>query len=285
MVSTYSEPRSIPRSIITITLALLVVLGPAAHAVDAASTNVGWSSFSTGTWEPEIPWPDDVEVLGARSIRGWIAKGTSHQTPYYVYDSGVKGPTVAIVGGVHGDEPAGAQAAWTIKDYSVKKGRLLVIPEANRPALRAGTRSSSLGDLNRDFPRTQSDRADTSLARSIWSVMVKYKPDWLVDLHEGYSYHLVNSKSVGQTVIYYPKANASSMAKAMAAAANRLVSNPKHAFTVLQYPAKGTLARSVSIRLGTKGMIVETADKQAMSLRVAEHVAAVNAMLSRLGMR
>lgn len=284
--------RTLLRSIVTSTLALTLV-GSAALMADAASQASGWSSFETGTWQPQFPLPskqqqkpkNNVVVKAATSYQGWIAEGKSHQTPYYVYDSGVQGPTVVVTGGMHGDEPAGWKSAWSVKDYWVKKGRIVVIPELNRPAVRKGTRTSSLGDLNRDFPRTKSDSPDNYLAKSIWSIMVKYHPDWLIDMHEGYSFHLVNKKSVGQTVIYYPKADAKPIAQAMAAAANQHVDKDSHAFTVLKNPVSGSLARAVSIRLGTKGMIVETSDKQAMATRTAQHLAAVDAMLTKLGMR
>lgn len=275
------------RTLITAAMVIgIMMIGLASQLVGASPVEMGWSSFITGPWEPEIAWPpEDSEVLGAGLVQGWLAKGTKHQTPYYIYNSGVKGPTVVVVGGVHGNEKAGYQAAWTAKDLTVKKGRLIVIPEANRPAVRAGTRTSSLGDLNRAFPRTKTDAAKNYLAKDIWSLMAKYRPTWLVDMHEGYDFHKINSKSVGQTVIYYPIASAAPMAKAMAKAASALVSNPKHAFSVLRYPTPGSLARAVSVRLGCKGMIVETSNKQPLSRRVAEHKAALNAMLKKLGMR
>jgi predicted deacylase len=264
----------------------IILIGQASQLVGASPVEMGWSTFATGPWEPEVAWPpEDSEVLGAGLVKGWIAKGTKHQTPYYIYNSGVKGPTVVVTGGVHGNEKAGYKAAWTAKDLAVKKGRLIVIPEANRPAVRAGTRTSSLGDLNRAFPRTKTDAARNYLARGIWSLMVKYRPTWLVDMHEGYDFHKINKKSVGQTVIYYPVASAAPMAKAMAKAASALVSNPKHVFSVLRYPTAGSLARAVSIRLGCKGMIVETSKKQTLAKRAAEHKAALDAMLQKLGMR
>ena len=38
----------------------------------------------------------------------WFCKDTPFETPYYVIDSLLPGPTVLVSGGVHGDEPAGA---------------------------------------------------------------------------------------------------------------------------------------------------------------------------------
>lgn len=291
--------RSIFRTIVLATV-FVFILGLGAQPASAASQASGWSSFETGTWEPEIDWESiaekakkeeksnqpDIEVRAATSYMGWIAKDTPHQTPYYVFDSGVAGPTVAVVGGMHGNEIAGWKSAWSVKDYWVKKGRLLVIPEANRPAVNERERGAIFSDLNRDFPRTKTDKPDNYLAKGIWNLMVEFKPDWLIDMHEGYSFHKINKKSVGQTVIYYPNGNAKEMAQKMAKAMNKhIVDKDDHAFTTLKSPVSGSLARAVSIQLGTKGMIVETANKQALSLRTTQHLAALDAMLSELGMR
>jgi len=56
-------------------------------------------------------------------------------------------------------------------------------------------------------------------------------------------------------------------------------------FSTLKYPVPGSLARAVSIKFGAVGMIVETADKQPMALRISQHLAALQTLLSRLGMR
>ncbi|HHT26966.1 MAG TPA: hypothetical protein GXZ82_06955 [Firmicutes bacterium] len=285
--------RSLFNAIVAATLFILI-LGFSALPASAAQQASGWSSFDTGVWEPEIDWSSlekkkmekpAVEVRAATSYMGWLAEGKSHQTPYYVFDSGVDGPTVAVVGGMHGNEIAGWKSAWSVKDYWVKKGRLVVIPEANRPAVNERERKSSLGDLNRDFPRTATDKPDNYLAKDIWNLMVEFKPDWLIDMHEGYSFHKINKKSVGQTVIYYPNGNAKSMAEKMVKAMNKHIDKKNHAFTTLKSPVKGSLARAVSIRLGTKGMIVETSNKQPIAVRTTQHLAALDAMLKELGMR
>ena len=264
-------------------VASMLIAPPSVLASDTAS---GWSFFSTGDWEMEIPWPnyDDTDVKAATSVRGIIAEGKTHATPYYVYDSGVPGPTVALVGGMHGNEIAGYQAARTFDNLAVKKGRVIVIPELNRPAVRAKKRTSSLGDLNRDFPRTKTGSSNNYLATAIMKLMKRYKVNWLIDMHEGYDFHKINSSSVGQSVIYYPNSGAATMAKAMAAAASRTVSKSSHAFSTLKYPVSGSLARAVSIQLGAKGMICETSNKQPLSLRIKQHQIVAETMLKRLGM-
>lgn len=59
-------------------------------------------------------------------------RGTPGDTKVYVYDSGVPGGTLLVVGGVHADEPAGTVAALVFAENAqVVTGRLIVIPYAN----------------------------------------------------------------------------------------------------------------------------------------------------------
>ena len=67
-----------------------------------------------------------------------------------------------MTGGIHGNEPAGARAADQIRHWPLKKGRLIVVPKANIPGLKAGTRympgeSKLLHNLNRNFPMTDGE--------------------------------------------------------------------------------------------------------------------------------
>ena len=59
-----------------------------------------------------------------------IAAGTRWRTSAVVIDSGVSGPTALVVGGVHGNEPAGYRAARQASGWRVAKGKLVVIPRA-----------------------------------------------------------------------------------------------------------------------------------------------------------
>ncbi len=173
-----------------------------------------------------------------RSVKT-VASGTKYATPLYVIKSGVKGPVVMVVGGTHGNEPAGYRAARLIKDYSVKKGTLLVLPEANRIAVQNNTRTASgVGDLNRSFPTYNGDKPDDPLARSIWQVVKDYNVDYLIDLHEGYKYHLQTKSSWGQTVIYYPNSGTKVVADRMVSALNSSIPTPARDSALLSIPLR-----------------------------------------------
>lgn len=212
-----------------------------------------------------------------------IASGTTYATPMYIIDSGKSGPVVMIVGGVHGNETAGYTAAAEVKSWDIKKGKLIVLPQANKKAIALHTRTYN-GDLNRDFPQSSTQSADTTLARSIWSAVKKYDVDWLMDMHEGYNYCKL-SDSVGQSLIYYPNSTTQTMANAIVRDLNGDISTSYKKFSLFRYPVKGSLARAAGQYENVHAFIFETCDNPSLSVRVNYHLKAANTLLSRLDMR
>ncbi|WP_265110945.1 PKD domain-containing protein [Halosolutus halophilus] len=112
-----------------------------------------------------------------------VREGTDQETTAYVTTADADGPTVVVVGGLHGNEIAGYVAAGEIADWPIDAGRLVTIPEANAVAIDRGTRTDDEGvDLNRQFPEGSEPAMD--LARAIWGVLTEYDADVVVDLHE-----------------------------------------------------------------------------------------------------
>jgi hypothetical protein len=77
-------------------------------------------------------------VTSVRKLSEWFPGiGGSHgDTEVYVLDSGRPGATALILGGTHGNEPAGFMAAILVVENAVSQaGRLLVVPHANRSAM------------------------------------------------------------------------------------------------------------------------------------------------------
>ncbi|MEW6724396.1 MAG: succinylglutamate desuccinylase/aspartoacylase family protein [Bacillota bacterium] len=215
-----------------------------------------------------------------------LSAGTRYETKMYIIDSGKPGPDVMIIGGVHGSEPAGYMAARQMKSWTPKRGRLIVLPEANKPAVDQKRRVPSGGyDLNRAFPTYKGDTANTYHARAIWSAMQRYGIDVLIDLHEGSNFHRVDSSSVGQSIIYYPSTRAKAMAYQAYTTLNRKVSLSREKFSLLRYPVKGSIARAAGQYLGIDAMIIETCTKNRLSERIDYHLTAVRTILSYLGTR
>ncbi len=227
--------------------------------------------------------------LGRQSVAG----GTDQETDYLTQTSPRPGPCVVIVGGVHGNEPAGAEAARAISQWVIKRGKLIVVPEANVIALAANQRftpgvSDPLRDLNRNFPRRdeEPDEVRGDLASAHWELVRQLEPDWLVDLHEGFDFHQVNDRSVGSTIIVYPRSRSVTATSIMIESVNELIEEPEKKFIPLvRGPVDGSLARAAAEHLGAESLILETTVKdQPLETRVLQHQVMVERLLRHLRM-
>ena len=230
-----------------------------------------------------------LPLQAAEQRSGEIAAGTKWATPYYVIDSGKGGPTVMVVGGTHGNEPAGARAAGQIRWWSVKRGKLVVIPRLNVLALKADKRETpgaakDQGDLNRNFPIETADRPRGPLAQAVWAFVSTQRPDWVLDLHEGVNYRQVSTKSTGASLIRMPSAAADPAAKAMLDAVNATVTDEDKKLVPLRGAAKGSLARAAFHRLGAQAMILESCRKDHVWRRARQHRVMVHRLLTDLKM-
>lgn len=224
----------------------------------------------------------------ATTSTGAVAEGTKWATPYFVRDTGVAGPTVLIVGGVHGNEPAGAVAARQIRHWPIAKGKVVVVPRANVMALDAGKRllpTEADRDLNRNFPRKEGEAPRGELATALWRLACEVRPDWFVDLHEGFGFRRQTQKTSGSSVIYLPLTVSKAQAERVLAAADATVTDPKKRLVLLRGSAVGSLSRAAGERLGARSMILETTFRdQPLSLRARQHRLMVHRLLSDLGM-
>lgn len=107
------------------------------------------------------------------------------------------GPTALLVAGSHGDEYEGQIAlgklARRIEPGDVR-GRIVVLPALNYPAVDAGRRLSPLdeGNLNRLFPGKANGTPTQMIAHYVVSVLLPLS-DLVIDLHSG-----------GRSLAYYP---------------------------------------------------------------------------------
>ncbi len=229
-------------------------------------------------------------TLAQQHSTGLIAEGTIWQTRYYVTESNEPGPVVMIVGGIHGNEPAGSRAAEQIRHWKITKGKLIVLPAVNGPALKKESRltpdvSKGLGNLNRNFPEAVADAPKCALSKGIWSVVCAERPDWLLDLHEGYDFTQINSKSVGSSVIAGKSLVVTEQARRMLDVLNETIEDPNKKFVLKSPPVKGSLARAADEVFGIKSMILETTFKrQPISLRTRQHKIMAHRFLTDLSM-
>lgn len=114
-------------------------------------------------------------------------------------------PVVMIIGGIHGDEISGVEKARELKEYKISKGTLIIIPEANKEAVKNGNRTEYyMEDLNRTFFQNNNDKS-SKIAKEIIKVIEKYNPNIILDYHESY-YNYDETKDpnfyIGNTLIF-----------------------------------------------------------------------------------
>ena len=176
---------------------------------------------------PVEPEPDVEIVCEVESY--YILGNTPIATPVYKFTSNVEGPRVALVGGIHGDEVAGWNAAKRLLKNPNFKGEVLLIPYANITAdlvvnrwpgrgdgnkvssalvnskLRSTTNEDfaeiyqnrdismigeyTFADLNRSFPGNPNGTITEKLANAIYNEVISFNPDYCVDFHESLHTH------------------------------------------------------------------------------------------------
>lgn len=99
------------------------------------------------------------------------------------------GPTALLTGGNHGDEYEGITAlsklACTLQADAVR-GRVIIVPAMNLPAVQSGTRTSPIdqGNLNRSFPGDPMGTVTQRIADYFRRYLVPLC-DYALDLHSG----------------------------------------------------------------------------------------------------
>jgi hypothetical protein len=129
----------------------------------------------------------------------------SDSVDYYIYNSGNPGPTIAIIGGTHGNEPIGSIIIRELitklnnKELILKTGKLILIPDVNYCALRVGIRLIPLiGDLNRKYPKRLYENAACPINNKIINLLKD--TDFILDFHEGWGFHRLNKDSMGSSI-------------------------------------------------------------------------------------
>jgi predicted deacylase len=97
------------------------------------------------------------------------------------------GPTVALLGGVHGDEDEGVVAIRRLLhllSHKDVRGRVIAVPVSNPPAFAARSRTSPLDELNlaRAFPGDPDGSPTERIAHVITDHVIR-RADVLIDLH------------------------------------------------------------------------------------------------------
>ena len=142
--------------------------------------------------EPIILEKTSIYPAGQAEIKISVAKMPSDTRLYmhaFIYRSNEPGPTVLILGGVHGDEINGIEIAAQLNFENhfnnLKSGNIIVIPLVNVFGFNNFSRDLPDGkDVNRSFPGSAAGSLASRVASTITKKILPYC-DYAIDLHTG----------------------------------------------------------------------------------------------------
>lgn len=168
----------------------------------------------------------------------FFTKYICNNLDYYIYDSQKAGPTVMIIGGTHGNEPAGSETIKDlIRDINLKKiilnrGKLILIPEVNYCGLKLNIRYIfGIGDLNRKYPKSLNEKISSPINNKI--IELAKQSDFILDFHEGWGFHRKNKDSIGSTITPNNTQESINLATEFLETINKTIIEDDKKFTIL----------------------------------------------------
>lgn len=119
-----------------------------------------------------------------------------------------EGPTLLVIGGIHGNEPGSYFAASILSQYyTITKGNLWVVPNLNQLSIALNSRGI-YGDMNRKFADINITDPDIKTVQEIQKIITDPKVDLILNLHDGHGFYrkeykntIFNPAAWGQTCV------------------------------------------------------------------------------------
>lgn len=143
--------------------------------------------------------------------------------------------TIFILGSVHGNEPAGTKACYKLIEYlknNPPKDKVIIMPMPNLLGYYLNTRYQ-LKPFNSDINRNFSNEGKDRISRIILGYV--RNADLIIDLHEGYEYHIRYPKSMGSSVIPNKSKVANDLAHKMVESVNMTIKDKNKKFVVSNF--------------------------------------------------
>jgi hypothetical protein len=120
----------------------------------------------------------------------------------------VKGNTLLVIGGIHGNEPGGYYApSFLVRYYHITKGALWIVPNLNFDSI-IKFRRGIYGDMNRKFAYVSKKDKDYKIVKDIQKIILSPQVDMILNLHDGHGFYrnswqnsIFNPSAWGQTCI------------------------------------------------------------------------------------
>jgi hypothetical protein len=118
------------------------------------------------------------------------------------------GPTLFVIGGIHGNEPGSYFAASILEQYyTITKGNLWVIPNLNHKSIMMNSRGVN-GDMNRKFADIDIHDMDYPIVDELKKIITDPQVDLILNLHDGHGFYrkqykddVFNPGAWGQTCV------------------------------------------------------------------------------------
>jgi hypothetical protein len=262
-----------------------------------ASSTVGVASTSTPVPEPAAtPTPEPPFIVAAGEQQRLLMEGTPQETPLHIFGTGREGPIMAVLGGVHGNEPGGWLAAEQVRDtLRPETGTLIVVPRANTQAVQQFVRTTDeLGDLNRLYPGDSDGLPMARMAYEITETLRELHATHVLDLHESWAFYRDRSETnrgtafLGQTVSSSTSPGLD-LGRAIVDAVNTRILSPVEELTLRQWPPRGGFTfptatpggEPTSTPFATDGFSFERRSRS--SLGLSTHIPGLIALLAEMG--
>lgn len=209
---------------------------------------------------------------------------TPYATEICINTAPISGPAVLVLGGVHGNEPAGSLAAERLCTTEVQRGTLVVIPRVNHLALKQNIRTlPEIGDINRAYPGLGESPAH-QIAGSIVELASRHSISLVIDMHEARTFHRLDHESLGQSVLFANNTRSTDLAIDLVDAINSTLLEPHRKFSLVAHPAPFSAAEYFGRNARIAAFTMETSSKQPVGERVDQHIFLVHALLKWEGL-
>lgn len=216
-----------------------------------------------------------------------------NQIEHFTIDSKNPGPTLLLIAGTHGNEPAGTIGVEQFLNSNIKisKGKIIIIPRVNKIGLFLGTRWGFNAfmpiDYNRNYPSTANEIGTDHINRQImYYIQIS---NFTVDFHEGWGFNITNSDSMGSGIYPSNTNTAQQIANSTLHKLNQSIAQPDKKFTISYNFSRIKNSLDYFCNIHNKNyMLIETSgqnDIQPINLRVGQVLLVIDVVLENLGMK
>ena len=229
-----------------------------------------------------------------------LLQDTPYQTSAFIFKAEQPGTNIMLIGGTHGNEPAGYEAGLRLLQRFTKNppksGTIILIPLANRMAVDNFERRVPVpdgvdiekGNLNRCYPGKAAGYPMEQLSYAIEQLVRENRVSLFIDMHEAMRNHLDTEyegvqKGLGQTLIYSPNDATTFYLIDLLDAINEKITNPSEKFSALERPVKYSGAWWAGKYLDIAAFTFETSRSLPLATRINLHLFLVDQALKTAG--